>query len=162
MNALKPDSGRVLAAMIVFVVMAVPGAWTAFAQTKFETVVVETSTGAHTFSAEVAQTPAIRRRGLMYRTSMPKTHGMLFAFGVDTEVSMWMRNTRISLDMVFIKADGRVHRIEANTTPFSERVIRAGAPVRAVLELNAGVAAKIGLKPQDRVVHRIFKTGAAR
>lgn len=69
---------------------------------------------------------------------------------------MWMRNTYISLDMIFIRADGIVHRIEAGTEPFSEAVIASHGNVAAVLELKAGIAAKVGLKPGDKVVHRLF------
>ena len=69
---------------------------------------------------------------------------------------MWMRNTYISLDMLFIRADGVIHRIEANTEPFSERVIASRGPVAAVLELKGGSAARLGLKPGDRVRHPLF------
>lgn len=93
----------------------------------------------------------------MFRRTMAKNHGMIFNYNSDGEIVMWMKNTIISLDMVFIEADGRVSRISSNTTPYSEKNIRSFTPVRAVLELNGGTAARIGLKPGDKVVHAIFK-----
>jgi uncharacterized membrane protein (UPF0127 family) len=95
---------------------------------------------------------------LMFRTSLPEQTGMLFPFDAPQEVSMWMRNTYVSLDMIFIRADGVVHRIESRTEPLSERVITSGGPVTAVLELAAGVAARLDLKPGDRVRHPHFGT----
>lgn len=117
---------------------------------------IETQTGRHTFQVEMAVTPAERGRGLMYRQTMAPDVGMLFDFGVDEEASMWMQNTFIPLDMIFIKADGQVHRIAADTTPFSTEIISSRGPVRAVLELNAGTAREIGLKPGDTVRHTMF------
>jgi hypothetical protein len=70
---------------------------------------------------------------------------------------MWMKNTYISLDMVFAFADGRIHRIESRTEPESERMISSGVPVRAVLELNAGVAARLDIRPGDRLLHPMFR-----
>lgn len=111
----------------------------------------------HIFMVEVARNDAQRARGLMFRQSMPQDNGMLFDFERDQMVSMWMKNTYISLDMIFIFADGRVHRIESRTEPESEKIISSGVPVRAVLELNAGVATRLGLKPGDRIVHPMFR-----
>lgn len=124
---------------------------------KTEPVILKTATGEHRIDAEIAVTPAQRRTGLMYRKHMPEKNGMLFNFKTDTNISMWMRNTYIPLDMVFITARGKVHRIEAHTIPFSDRAISSGIPVRAVLELNAGIAAKLGLKPGDQIIHPMFK-----
>jgi len=119
-------------------------------------LVVETESGAHPFDVEMAVTPAERGRGLMFRQEMADDAGMLFDFGVDAEASMWMQNTFISLDMVFIEADGTVHRIARNTTPFSTDIVSSKGPVRAVLELNAGMARKLGLKRGDTVRHEMF------
>jgi uncharacterized membrane protein (UPF0127 family) len=124
----------------------------------FETssLVIDTESGEHPFAIEMAVTPSERGRGLMFRKSMADDAGMLFDFGVDDEASMWMQNTYLSLDMVFIKADGTVHRIARSTTPFSTDIISSKGPVRAVLELNAGIADKIGLKRGDVVHHEMF------
>lgn len=117
---------------------------------------IETQSGRHDFQVEMAVTPAERGRGLMYRQSMAPDAGMLFDFGVDDEASMWMQNTFIPLDMIFITADGTVHRIAADTTPFSTEIISSRGPVRAVLELNAGKAREIGLRAGDTVRHDMF------
>lgn len=117
---------------------------------------VETDTGRHTFTIELADTPALRARGLMFRDSMPDDHGMLFDFGRDEEVRMWMQNTYIPLDMIFLLADGTVHRIARDTTPFSTETIASRGAVRAVLEVNAGVSRRIGLRPGHVVRHAIF------
>jgi len=117
---------------------------------------IETQSGRHAFQVEMAVTPAERGRGLMYRQSMAPDAGMLFDFGVDDEASMWMQNTFIPLDMIFIRADGTVHRIAADTTPFSTEIISSRGPVRAVLELNAGKAREIGLRAGDTVRHDMF------
>jgi uncharacterized protein len=88
----------------------------------------------------------------MFRRSMPRDHGMIFLYDPPRRATMWMRNTVIPLDMIFITEEGTVLRIEAHTEPFSTTVIDAGGIAEAVLELNAGEAARIGLKPGDRVV----------
>ena len=87
----------------------------------------------------------------MYRKELPEGHGMLFDFPPEQEVSMWMQNTYISLDMIFIRADGRILRIAENTEPMSTAIIPSGGPVRAVLEVIAGTARKFGIEPGDRV-----------
>ena len=87
---------------------------------------------------------------------MPEGHGMLFKFEPDQVITMWMHNTYIPLDMIFIKSDGRILRIAENTTPMSDRVISSGAPARGVLEVIAGTARKLGIAPGDRVAHPWF------
>lgn len=111
----------------------------------------------HRFQVEVMRTDADRARGLMYRRTLPQDEGMLFDFGDEQNVTMWMKNTFISLDMIFVRADGRIHRIEQRTEPESEKIIASGAPVKAVLELNSGVAIRLNLKPGDYIIHPIFK-----
>ena len=81
---------------------------------------------------------------------------MLFDFGPEQDISMWMKNTYIPLDMLFIRGDGQIHRIEANTEPHSERVISSDGKVRAVLEVIAGTVKRLGVKPGDRVIHPMF------
>ena len=124
---------------------------------KFEPLRIETGGKTVCFLVEVMRTDADRSRGLMFRQSMPPDYGMLFDFERDQPVSMWMKNTFISLDMLFVFSDGRIHRIEARTEPESERVIPAGVPVRAVLELNANTAQRLGIKPGDRLRHPMFR-----
>ncbi|WP_245409401.1 DUF192 domain-containing protein [Methyloceanibacter sp. wino2] len=115
-------------------------------------LVLKTDSGDHTYSVEVADSPGEKARGLMFRRSLPQDHGMIFLYDPPQAASMWMQNTYIPLDMIFITEQGTVLRIEANTEPFSKTVIDSGGIAEAVLELNAGEAARIGLKPGDQVV----------
>ena len=118
-----------------------------------------TASGVAALDVELADTPARQALGLMYRTELPEHYGMLFTNDPPRESSMWMRNTYIPLDMVFIRADGTVHRIAEMTEPHSEEVISSNGPVAAVLEIAGGGARKLGLKPGDKVRHRHFGTG---
>lgn len=127
------------------------------AELKTERLTITTASGRHDFVIEMAQTEAQKAMGLMFRRSLPKRGGMLFAYDRPPfEITMWMKNTYISLDMIFLRKDGRVHRIERGTEPFSERVVASQGNVSAVLEVAAGVADEIGLKAGDRVEHRFF------
>lgn len=127
------------------------------APVQLESLRIVTASGEHAFMVEVARTDEQRARGLMFRQSMPIDRGMLFDFKTEQPVMMWMRNTYISLDMIFITRDGVVINIAENTEPLSERTIPSARPAFAVLELNAGVARKIGLKPGDRINHPLFR-----
>jgi len=98
-----------------------------------------------------------RARGLMERRSLPEGRGMLFKFEPDQVIQMWMHNTYISLDMIFIRGDGRIMRIAENTTPLSDRVISSGGAARGVLEVIAGTARKLGIAPGDKVAHPWFE-----
>jgi uncharacterized membrane protein (UPF0127 family) len=111
----------------------------------------------HTFQVEVMRTPDQRARGLMHRNYMPADRGMLFDFGASEPVAMWMQNTYISLDMLFIRADGTIARIAERTEPLSTRTIPSGEPVLSVLEINGGVSRELGIKPGDRVEHALFR-----
>lgn len=113
--------------------------------------------GVHVFAVEFAATDEDRIRGLMFRKELPEGRGMLFDFKTDQDVAMWMRNTLIPLDMIFIRGDGRIHRIAENTEPLSERIIPSGGPVRAVLEVIGGTAKKLGIAPGDQVAHAMFR-----
>jgi len=115
------------------------------------TAIIKTAKGTFNFTVQRAETPEHKSRGLMFRKSMAQDHGMMFTWETEQDISMWMANTVLSLDMVFIKADGRVHRVHENAVPFSRATIESGAPVKRVLELNAGTAARIGLKTGDSV-----------
>jgi len=118
---------------------------------------IASKTGVHVFSVELAVTDEERARGLMYRRSVPQSYGMLFDFKRDQEVTMWMRNTYVSLDMIFIQSDGRIRRIAENTETESDKIIPSGGQVRAVLEVAAGTARKLGIEPGDRVATPIFR-----
>lgn len=118
---------------------------------------ITSASGTHRFNVEYADTPERRAVGLMHRAAMAADHGMLFDFKADGQVSMWMRNTRIPLDMLFIARDGRIVNIAERAVPFSETTIPSKGPVRAVLELNGGTSARLGIKPGDRVTHPMFK-----
>ncbi len=132
-----------------------PEAPSAVAQT-LEKLEIVTASGPHEFSVEVMRTPAELEHGLMFRRFLPPDRGMLFDFKTEKPVMMWMKNTYLPLDMVFIAKSGRVVGIAENTEPFSEKIIPSGGPTYGVLEVNAGTAAKIGLKAGDEVRHPLF------
>jgi len=121
------------------------------------TLEIASKTGVHVFAVEIADTEAQRAKGLMFRKELPEGEGMLFDFHREQDVSFWMENTYISLDMIFIRGDGRILRIAENTVPLSTRIIPSGGPVRAVLEVIGGTARKFGIAPGDRVAFPIFK-----
>ena len=114
------------------------------------------ATGPHRFTVEVAETPAQMEQGLMFRRNMAADAGMLFDYKTPTVATMWMRNTLIPLDMLFVDAQGRVVNIRERAVPQSLDVIAAAAPVRAVIELNGGTAERLGIAPGDQVRHPIF------
>ena len=117
---------------------------------------IVTKTGVQVFSVEMATTEEEKQTGLMYRKELADGKGMLFDFNPEQEVSMWMKNTYVSLDMIFIRADGRILRIAENTEPLSTKIISSKGPARAVLEVVAGTAQKYGIRPGDRVGHPLF------
>ena len=118
---------------------------------------ITTASGTHRFMVELADTPERRSVGLMHRPAMAADYGMLFDFKTDARVAMWMHNTRIPLDMLFIAKDGHIVNIAERAVPFSETTIPSKGPIRAVLELNGGTVARLGIKPGDRVSHAMFK-----
>ncbi|MBL8564247.1 MAG: DUF192 domain-containing protein [Hyphomicrobiaceae bacterium] len=125
-------------------------------------LVLATAKGRHEISVEIADTPEKQAVGLMFRRSMAADHGMLFPYRSEQELTMWMSNTYISLDMVFIRGDGTVHRVARNTEPLSEAIVPSQGPVLAVLELIAGSADRYGIEPGNRVEHPVFSAAAAR
>ncbi len=143
--------GAVLAAAILWV-----GLSDLSRAAELQTIEIASKTGVHAFQVEMAVTPEEKEKGLMFRRELPEGHGMLFDFMVDQNVAFWMKNTYISLDMIFIRGDGRILRIAENTETLSERNIPSGGPVRAVLEVIAGTARKFGIAPGDRVSGSIF------
>jgi len=126
------------------------------AAAELEPLEIASKNGVHPFAVEMAVTPEEQSKGLMFRKELPEGQGMLFDFRRDQEATFWMKNTYVPLDMIFIRADGRIHRIAANTTPLSEALVSSGGPVRAVLEVVAGTAKKLGIAPGDQVAHPIF------
>jgi uncharacterized protein len=130
------------------------GAYTA----SIQPLEIVTKTGVHVFSVEMATTEEEKTTGLMYRKELPDGKGMLFDFSPEQEVSMWMKNTYIPLDMIFIRADGRILRIAENTEPLSTRIIPSRGLAKGVLEVIGGTAQKYGIQPGDRVAHPLFST----
>ena len=114
----------------------------------------------HVFNVEMALKPDQQIEGEMFRASVPEDGGMLFDWGFPHDVPMWMRNTLVSLDMVFINADGTIRAIAERTTPRSLAPIDSHGPVRATLELAAGVTAKLDIRVGDTVKQRIFNNAA--
>ena len=115
-----------------------------------------TASGPHKFTVEVATTPAQLEQGLMFRQSLAPDSGMIFDFKTPTPASMWMKNTLIPLDMLFVDAQGRILNIHERAVPESLDTIAAAAPVRAAIELNGGTAARLGIRPGDKVIFPIF------
>jgi uncharacterized membrane protein (UPF0127 family) len=122
----------------------------------FQPLEIATRNGVQVFSVEMATTEQEKTTGLMYRKELADGKGMLFDFSPEQEVTMWMKNTYISLDMIFIRADGRILRIAENTEPLSTKIIPSGGLAKAVLEVPAGTAQKYGIRPGDRVAHPLF------
>lgn len=122
-----------------------------------QTLVIVTKAGRQVFHVEVAADEAARERGLMQRTSLPADGGMLFEFGpAAVDVAMWMKNTFIPLDMLFIRGDGTIACITQRTVPQSLTPIACDQPVRAVLEINGGMSARLGIATGDKVLHALF------
>ncbi len=117
---------------------------------------IGSATGPHKFTVEIATTPAQMEQGLMFRRSLAPDAGMIFDYGAPSMAMMWMKNTFIPLDMLFVDAAGRIVNIRERAVPGSLETIAAGAPVRAVVELNGGTAERLGIRPGDKVVSPIF------
>jgi uncharacterized membrane protein (UPF0127 family) len=117
---------------------------------------IESAGGTHKFTVEVATTPAQLEQGLMFRKSLAPDGGMIFDFKTPSMATMWMKNTLIPLDMLFVDTQGRIVNIQERAVPGSLDTIAAAAPVRAVVELNGGTAARLGIRPGDRVLFPIF------
>jgi uncharacterized membrane protein (UPF0127 family) len=121
-----------------------------------EQLEIVTKGGVRVFEVEMAVTPEEQEQGLMYRRELPDGKGMLFDMGEERPAVFWMKNTYVSLDMIFIRADGSIASIAENTKPLSEARIYSGAAVRGVLEVVAGTAKRYGIVPGDKVGHRLF------
>ncbi len=122
-------------------------------------VILHTAMGVHAVGVKVAVTLAEQQRGLQFIDRLPEKTGMLFLYRPPREVTMWMKDTRLALDMVFIRPGGAVHRIERSAEPYSERIIASHGKVVAVLEIVAGTAERLGLRSGDRITHPALGTG---
>jgi uncharacterized protein len=143
-------------AVCVFLFLLFANVPAAFAQA-LEPLVIVTANGPQRFEVEVMREEADRARGLMFRRSLAPDRGMLFDFARVEPVSMWMKNTYISLDMIFIRPNGTIARVAENTEPLSTRTVSSGEPVLAVLEVVAGTAKRLAIKPGDGVEHPLFR-----
>ena len=112
---------------------------------------IASSNGEHRFTVEIARTPEEQARGLMFRNEVPGDRGMIFPYDPPVQVSFWMKDTLIPLDMLFIGPDGKIGRIAANTVPMSLDPVPSIDPVAAVLEIGGGRAAELGIKEGDKV-----------
>jgi uncharacterized protein len=126
------------------------------AQFPVAALTIVTASGTHKFTVELATSPEQMTQGLMFRQSLAPDAGMLFDYQTPSMATMWMKNTLIPLDMLFVDAQGRIVNIQERAVPQSLDVIAATAPVRAVIELNGGTVARLGIAPGDRVQHPIF------
>lgn len=169
MRILTPRDDRaapraVLFCLLIAMLVGMMGVMNAQAEIKMrrDTLTLHTASGAHRIAIEVAESDREKAYGLMFRQSLGDSEGMLFPYPTAHEITMWMRNTFISLDMIFIRADGIVHRVETDTEPHSERIIASEGDVTGVLEMKAGSARRLGIKPGDRVEYPHFKGTAKR
>jgi uncharacterized protein len=138
-----------LVALVLFLLSAVLAFSAPF---ETEPLTIRTQAGAsHKIVVELAITSDQRALGLMNRKEMAADHGMLFDFGMTRRVAMWMKNTYLPLDMLFIRKDGTIAHIAADTVPQSEAIIDSREEVHFVLELNAGTSKRLGITPGDRV-----------
>lgn len=144
---------RFIASAIASLILFLPAA---FAQLETGPLSIQSGDEVHAFTVELANDPEEITTGLMERTELAPDAGMLFDFGVPREANMWMKNTLISLDMLFLDSDGKVLAIARETVPGSLRRINPGVPVKGVLELAGGRADELGIEPGDVVQHEVF------
>ena len=119
-------------------------------------ILIVSKSGEHKFVVDVATTMAQRQMGLMYRKKMARNRGMMFDFGEEQLIAMWMKNTLIPLDMLFVDKTGKILQIERATTPLSLETIAGRRPAMSVIELNAGLTAELGISEGDQIMHNIF------
>ena len=111
----------------------------------------------HNFLVELARSDHERALGLMFRKELRENHGMLFIYINEREVNMWMKNTFISLDNLFLSSDGKIINIAQNTNPLSLNAIHSNNPVKGILEINAGSVTRLKIRVGDKVHHSAFK-----
>lgn len=150
------------ASLLVLIAFLSLGAVPASAQSdlasfdKDELTIVTEEGAEHRFEVELAVDPKQQAQGLMFRQQMAADAGMLFIYKPSREAVMWMQNTFLPLDMLFIKADGEIVKIVERTVPQSRKRIPSGEPITGVLELNGGTVSRLGIKVGDRVDHSSF------
>src|SRR5712691_11461010 len=157
-NAMLPR--RCLLLVLLLLAAAAPVARAQPAQFPTATLTIVTAGGPHKFTVELATTPAQMEQGLMFRRGLAPDAGMLFDYMAPSMAMMWMKNTLIPLDMLFVDAEGRILNIHERAVPGSLATISAAAPARAVIELNGGTAARLGIRPGDQVMFPIFGNAA--
>lgn len=140
----------------IFAMLTFVGSAAGAAPLPVSPLAIDTARGPVHFTVELAADPASEARGLMFRKTMAADAGMLFDFHKPRMVTFWMKNTILPLDMIFIRADGTVSTVAANAVPYSEKPIPSAEPVRAVLEIDAGLAKTLGIEPGAQVHHAIF------
>ncbi len=146
---------RLLAVLLLVVVVSVAApAWAGSLESS--PLTIASGEKEHAFTVELAVTSEEQAQGLMHRRKLAADAGMLFPFAPEREAAFWMKNTYIPLDMLFVAGDGRIVNIAQRTVPLSLAVVSSEGPVRAVLELNGGTTARLGIRPGDRVIHPIF------
>jgi uncharacterized protein len=155
-NSSQQHAGRRVGVLISLLLLAMCSFSTSADAMRREDMKLHTAKGVKVVSVEITETQDEKMKGLMFRSSLPDDQGMIFAYDPPREITMWMRNTYIPLDMVFIRPDGVIHRIEAWTRPLSEEIIASKGDVAACLELAGGAAERMGLKAGDRVEHPMF------
>jgi uncharacterized membrane protein (UPF0127 family) len=150
---------RLLLLLLFLHAIAATPAPAQLAQFPTAALTIVTAAGPRKFTVELATTPVQMEQGLMFRRSLPADGGLLFDYGSPSMAMMWMKNTLIPLDMLFVDAKGQIVNIHERAVPGSLDTIAAAAPVRAVIELNGGTAARLGIRPGDKVLFSIFGTG---
>lgn len=163
MTIVRHISGRSYYSALVALFLSLLCAVAARAQETFgeERLAIVTNDGKrHEFSVELALTPNQRAQGLMNRRSMAPDRGMLFSFGETRLVMMWMKDTYLPLDMLFIDKSGDIRTIKKNAEPLSEAIISSNVPVAFVLELNAGTTASLAIKPGDKVESPLIRNAS--
>lgn len=141
---------------LIWIVLLAGGQCQAESTSPTSTLVIESGGTSQKLSVELAVTRSQKAMGLMYRRSLPRKNGMLFVYKPNTKISMWMKNTYVALDMLFINSRGRINYIYEGAVPLSEKLITGEFRARAVLELNAGAVSEFGIKVGDFVRHQIF------
>ncbi len=153
----SPALSGLLVLVLLVVAFALPGTAADVPQRlPSEPLVIETSAGPVTFQTEIADDDRERGTGMMFRQSMAESEAMLFIWPSPEPVAMWMRNTFVPLDMLFIDKAGSIVHIAREAVPQSLDVISADRDVLAVLEIRGGAAQRLGIAVGDKVKHRAF------